>query len=73
MEHRLCRWQWSIRRGKNSDNDIFRWWKKSFSLSGNHLGEELADSDLFNHYLEMRYAGFRSGGILRGLKVTRLV
>ena len=30
-------------------------------------GEELADSELLNNYLEMRYAGFRTGGILRGV------
>ena len=41
---------------------------KNLFLTGNHLGEELADSDLFNDYLEMRYAGFRSGGILRGVE-----
>ena len=41
---------------------------KNLFLTGNHLGEELDDSDLFNDYLEMRYAGFRSGGILRGVE-----
>ena len=41
---------------------------KNLFLTGYHLGEELADSDLLSDYLEMRYAGFRSGGILRGVE-----
>ncbi|RZP30513.1 T9SS type A sorting domain-containing protein [bacterium] len=41
---------------------------KNLFLSGSHLGEELADSELLNNYLEMRYAGFRTGGILRGVE-----
>ena len=40
---------------------------KNLFLSGSHIGEELADSELLNNYLEMRYAGFRTGGILRGV------
>ena len=41
---------------------------RNLFLSGNHLGEELADSELLSNYLEMRYAGFRTGGILRGVE-----
>ena len=41
---------------------------KNLFLSGSHLGEELADSELLSNYLEMRYAGFRTGGILRGIE-----
>ena len=41
---------------------------KNLFLSGNRLGEELADSELLSNYLEMRYAGFRTGGILRGVE-----
>ena len=41
---------------------------KNLFLSGSHLGEELADSELLNNYFEMRYAGFRTGGILRGVE-----
>ena len=41
---------------------------KNLFISGSHLGEELADSELLNDYLEMRYAGFRTGGILRGVE-----
>ena len=41
---------------------------KNLFLTGYHLGEELTDSDLLSDYLEMRYAGFRSGGILRGVE-----
>ena len=41
---------------------------KNLFLSGSHLGQELADSELLTDYLEIRYAGFRTGGILRGVE-----
>jgi len=41
---------------------------KNLFLTGNHLGEKLANSDLFKDYLEMRYVGYSAGGILRGVE-----